>query len=325
MSKKYTFLNLAIEVLEQTDFPLTTSMIWEKAGKMGLIQKLDSQGKTPFHTLCALLYSLTKENSHPVIKRFSRRPATFGVRGRKYPILSNVELIDENTPEDECKEEQTGERKDERDIHPLLTKFVRNNNHFRCYTKTIFHEDSIKQRKGLAKWNHPDMVGVYFPFANNEFSEKTLELLGMLKENMCKLFSFEIKRELNSSNYKQYFFQAVSNSSWAHEGYLVTLHLKEDEDLRNDLERLTHAFGIGVIVLNPDNIEQSEMIFPAQLQDRLDVDTVDVLVSTNRDFEEFVDDVITDMGRGNRIRGKYDKEFTSQEMFEHVKKHQLSK
>lgn len=315
MSKEYTFLNLALDVLTRASSPMTTSAIWEEAVKQGLDKKLKSEGKTPFNTLCALLYSITKENKHPHIERLSRRPAIFGIRKRIYENTLSEEL--------DAKSNQEKERKDERDIHPLLTKFVINNSHFKCYTKTIFHEDSIKQKKGLAQWNHPDMVGIYFPFFENELGEKTLELLDVLQENIYKLFSFEIKRELNLSNYKQYFFQAVSNSSWAHEGYLVTLHLKEDAELKQDLERLNHAFGIGIIVLNSENVDQSEILFPARFNSRLDIDTVDTLIEHNKNFEEFIDDIVADIKDGKKVRGKYDPELSEKEISLHVKRHHL--
>jgi hypothetical protein len=40
-----------------------------------------------------------------------------------------------------------------------------------------------------------------------------------------RLWSFEVKKELNSSNVRKSFFQAVSNSSWANEGYLVAVSI----------------------------------------------------------------------------------------------------
>lgn len=35
----------------------------------------------------------------------------------------------------------------ERDLHPLLTSFVYGDSHFKCYTKTIYHEKSNKDKK----------------------------------------------------------------------------------------------------------------------------------------------------------------------------------
>lgn len=43
-------------------------------------------------------------------------------------------------------------------------------------------------------------------------------------------------------------FQAVSNSSWANEGYLVVLQ-EIDSEVLSELRRLNQSFGIGVIKL----------------------------------------------------------------------------
>src|SRR5262249_42218166 len=63
-----------------------------------------------------------------------------------------------------------------------------------------------------------------------------------------RLFSFELKKQVDRINYREYFFQAVSNSSWAHEGYLVTCAVQQQDDLLSELERLSASFGIGIIV-----------------------------------------------------------------------------
>lgn len=56
------------------------------------------------------------------------------------------------------------------------------------------------------------------------------------------------------------FFQAVSNSSWANEGYLVASSITES--VSEELRILSDLHGIGVIVLNLDNIMKSEIMLP---------------------------------------------------------------
>ena len=47
-----------------------------------------------------------------------------------------------------------------------------------------------------------------------------------------KIYSFEMKKYLSIANLREYYFQAVSNSSWANEGYLVALNIdKNDKEL----------------------------------------------------------------------------------------------
>ena len=96
-------------------------------------------------------------------------------------------------------------------MHILLSTFVKNNENFKCVTKTIMHEKSKKEEKGKNEWLHPDIVGVYYPFY--DYSENVLKLF-KISETPYKLFYFELKKELNYRNLREYYFQAVSNSSW---------------------------------------------------------------------------------------------------------------
>ncbi|GAA7374117.1 hypothetical protein ID0623_06460 [Helicobacter pylori] len=60
----------------------------------------------------------------------------------------------------------------ERDLHPFLTYMAFHNENLKCYTKTIFHEESLKSPKGMDRWLYPDMVGVRFLHA--EWSNENL-------------------------------------------------------------------------------------------------------------------------------------------------------
>jgi len=169
----------------------------------------------------------------------------------------------------------------------------------------------IKKRKsGINKWLHPDIVGVHFPFES--YTENTLKLFDILKVNPYKLYSFELKKELNFSNLRECYFQAVSNSSWAHEGYLVALNLSDGTDLIDEIRRLNNAFGVGVIRLNQEHFMQSEILFSAKERDSLDWDTVNRLVAENPDFRKFLDDLMEDITVG-KVKSTYDKIFTTEE------------
>lgn len=154
---------------------------------------------------------------------------------------------------------------------------------------------------------HPDIVGVYYPFY--DYSENVLKLF-KISETPYKLFSFELKKELNYRNLREYYFQAVSNSSWSNEGYLVAL--KIDNSIYDELRRLNNSFGIGIIKLNPKNIFQSEILFSAREHKNLDWDTIDRLAVENEDFISFIEDLYLDT-QANKIRGKYDKTFDTEE------------
>ena len=152
-------------------------------------------------------------------------------------------------------------------------------------------------------------MGIHFPF--DDYSDETLKLQRMVGSRQYKLYSFEMKTILNFSNLREFYFQAVSNSSWAHEGYLVALEIDEDESFRAELKRLNNAFGIGVIKLNAENVSQSEVLLNAKQNVNLDWDTIDRL-SENPDFKQFISDIKDDAEVG-KIKSQYDKVYYDDE------------
>ena len=120
-----------------------------------------------------------------------------------------------------------------------------------------------------------------------------------------KLYSFELKRELNFSNLRESFFQCVSNSSWANESFLVASHISENEDFRDELARLCTSFGIGVIRLNTEDPHSSEILIPSKFKDVIDWETVNKL-TMNSDFKEFIDTVKTDLNSKKIHKKEYD-------------------
>ena len=292
----YSFLTLAKDVLEKENVPLSVEEMWETAKQLGLLEKLSSSGKTPIRTLSARIYVDIKNNVDTIFEQVSKRPAKFFLKGR------TVEFKDYK---DKQKQEKTLHKHKfgERALHILLSSFVNSDEHFKCSTKTIYHEISKREKSGKNKWLHPDIVGVHFPF--DSFTENTLKLFDILKVNPYKLFSFEMKIDINLGNLREYYFQAVSNSSWAHEGYLVALHIADDPELIDEMRRLNNAFGIGVIRLDAEHFMQSEILFSAKEKETLDWDTINRLVDTNPDFKKFLDDLMEDIKIG-KIKSQYD-------------------
>ncbi len=302
-----TFIELAIEVLSIVKRPLSEREIWNEANKMNISDNVKSKGKTPWKTLGARIYTDIKDNPNTRFIQVSKRPAKFYLRD--FEALESNELNNENVLYIES-DIQENKNFNERDLHPLLVRFLYSNQHFKCYTKTIYHENSSKRQKGYNEWLHPDLVGIYFPF--DDYSLETRKLQEAFKISSFKLFSFEMKIKLNFTNLREYYFQAVSNSSWAHEGYLVALDIEEDGLLYDELRRLNNAFGIGVIKLNPMEIEQSEILFLSKERDIIDMDTVDRLAGENKDFRCFMNDIIEDIKVG-KVKSTYDKVYADDE------------
>lgn len=167
----------------------------------------------------------------------------------------------------------------ERSLHKLLATYLLKRN---ILSKTIFHESSSRTDQAQ-KWVHPDMVGVEF----NEFQESATRSLLKATESKeyMDLYSYELKRTIeNDHQLKEYFFQALSNSSWANYGYLVAFEI--NEDIMEEMERLNRSFGIGVIKLSPYQ-DDTTILFPAR-KNELDYYTIDKLCRINQDFKDFI-------------------------------------
>jgi hypothetical protein len=303
MDKQYTFIDLIKDVFTEIKTPLTPEEIWENAQKLSLDKRLKSTGKTPWATIGARLYvDIKEEGDKSVFVQVSKRPARFLLRSIN---IDPKVLQNEINKKEEVEIKKNKESNfNERDLHPLLVKYVYSDPHFNCYTKTIYQENSIRKPKGANEWLHPDLVGVYFPF--NDYSRETMKLQNALDVSSIKLFSFEMKKHLDYSNLRQCFFQAVSNSSWANEGYLVCLKIDEDPDFKNELQRLANAFGIGIIKLNAENISESEIVCSARYNENIDWDTLNRLAEDSPDFNKFISDLTEDIALA-KVKSNYDK------------------
>lgn len=295
-----SFLELAEQVIKTVNLPLTVNEIWEKAVELGLDQELNKKGKTPWATLGARLYVSIRDDQASRFQPLGKRPTRFGLKNVKYPAIEPVHELTEVAQANKI------EKYHERDLHPLFVKFADAYFHFRgAKFNTIFHEGSAKAKKGYNKWIHPDIVGVYYSF-NDKLSDYEKVIINFQKDfslTSIKLFSFEVKIRLSISNLREYYFQAVSNSSWANEGYLVAL--KIDDEVIEEARRLANSFGIGLIKIDIENIEEGEIIVPARFKKELDVDAMDRLAGENKDFAAFLQNIMDD-NKVCKVNSKYD-------------------
>ncbi|MCE3047341.1 HTH domain-containing protein [Helicobacter kayseriensis] len=317
MARGYTFLDLAEEVLGKAKIPLACKEIWEKALEFGLVSKLGSVGKTPWQTLYAILYVGVK-NEHFPLMIVSKKPTKFWLKSRQEE-LDSKEL--QKSIQLQIQKEEKANQKNycERDLHPLLVKFLKESEEFNLCCKTIYHEESKKQKSGKNRWIHPDIVGVHFPFG---FQEQTTELLKNFAQTPYELYSFELKIRIDFSNLRECYFQAVSNSSWANEGYLVVLECDESQEFMDELWRLNNAFGIGVIKLNADNLLDSEVLIPSDEREQLDFKTIDLLVGENPNFRNFIESINRNIKVSDSnylIEKDFDRVFEDLEMKTYIK------
>ena len=320
-----TFLELAEEVLKDAKEPLTYKQIWEnaKSEPQELYKKVGSKGDTPEHTLrVSITNDINKNGENSKFIFATEKPRTFWLKERKNELPPILEKLKQKIQETQEKEIEEKYKFKEREIHPLLVNFINNDEDFNIRAKTIHHESSKKEEKGKNRWNYPDIVGVRFPFDNEKMSGATLDLLQNINQIQYKLYSFELKIIINFSNLKECYFQAVSNSSWANEGYLVAFDI--DVNVIEELKRLKASFGIGVIQLDIKELKP-KIILPSS-QRELDIETLNMLVNDSPDFNIFIEDInniikAKSSNLVNQIKDSFDKVFDSaEELREYIEK-----
>jgi hypothetical protein len=304
------FLEFAERVIREENKPLTLKEIWEIGVQKGYDKQLKLTGKTPWATISALLYYDMKDNPDktPFIK-LNLKPRKFYLK----TLSQNYDIVKtEKEQESNIIKKEIGYS--ERDLHKFLSYYVYT--YHSVYTKTIFHESSSK--KGYAQWSHPDIVGVYFSF--EQWEPETIDISKDIGNLAIKLYSYEVKKYLNFSNLRESFFQAVSNSSWANEGYLVTAEIYPDDEFMDEIKRLSNSFGIGLITLDVSDPDSSEIIYPARQKEIIDIDTINKITQINPDFKEFLKRIKIDLNSREIRKEKYDPIFDVEDLIKTIKK-----
>lgn len=170
----------------------------------------------------------------------------------------------------------------EEELYPILINYLKTEK--KLYCQRIDDKRSRNQGgRGSNHWLHPDIV------AMQPLDRGWDSLIKPCTDNRSRvrLWSFEVKKKLNTANVRESFFQAVSNSSWANEGYLVSAEISEN--IEEELKMLSSLHGIGVILLNSDNPSESEIIFPAHTRIEVDWQSVNRILKENSDFKEYIE------------------------------------
>ncbi|GAA7088715.1 COG2958 family protein [Helicobacter pylori] len=256
----------------------------------------DYGGNTPDQSVSAAIYTALKKGEELPFCKVQEKPVLIALKGAaKEPVLNAQ------------KSSAPGAKiAHERNLHPFLTYMACHNENLKCYTKTIFHEGSSKSPKGMDRWPYPDMVGVRFLHA--ELSNENLIAFSKKFDTLpVKLVSFELKKEISVNNCRECYFQAISNSSWANEGYLVGHHIDtHNPKLMDLLKRLHASFGIGVIDLRTDE-DKSAILLNAKYKEKIDYTVALELSEKNEEFSGFLKSVVDyDPKNQNRYKDEFD-------------------
>lgn len=219
---------------------------------------------------------------------------TTGGRPRKY-------YYTEETDEDEAEETEEGlddtqtvnqEKHLEHELYPKVWVFLENefrvhgqsDNEHKIHGKRIDERRSLKTYgKDANKWLHPDLVVMEDLTA--DWDGEVQECVRDYPDKKARLWSFEVKLRISRSNIRKWFFQTVSNSSWANYGYLVAAEL--DDEATRELQMLSALHGIGFILLNPENPVESQVLIPAR-ERAIDWDAASRLAEVNPDFKDYI-------------------------------------
>ena len=310
--------NLAVakEVLEKANQPLNPTQFYHWAVELGLADRLTYSGKTPNATFGAYIYMDLKNNPNTIFEIVQTKPKLLiKLKAQNVQINNKIEL--------EQIKPQEKSTYHERDLHPLLVNFVFSNENFYARSKTIFHEKSKNSSKGTDKWLYPDIVGVNFEY--DDFDNAVSQFVSRYDKLPIKIYSFELKKELTVANFRECYFQAVSNSSWANEGYLVAAQIDTtDEELTNLMKRSNQSFGIGIIHLNIEEPAQSEILLSAQFKQKLDYTVMNELSDKNPNFKDFLKTIHDfDPKQEHRYKGEFDKVFNEEEMENYKKEKKI--
>jgi len=180
--------------------------------------------------------------------------------------------------------ETTTTRLAESDLYPVLVGFLESE-----YPAKGFRIDEKRSSNtygaGANKWLFPDVVAL--EDLTQDMQEEVVTAIRESRDRQLRLWSFEVKLLINRSNARETYFQAVSNSSWANFGYLVTSAI-EGVDTLKELRILYAVHGIGLIRLDTENPAESEILVPAREKSDVEWPMCSRLAIENKDFRAFM-------------------------------------
>lgn len=300
-----TALELSKKVLKETKIPMNPEEIWSYAASKDYVKDCNLKGKTPAHTIGAQIYTDISKRADSPFYKYSVKPQKFGLLELRNSYQHVVNPGSVTTVKSAF---------NERDLHPLVVAFLRSDEHFHAYAKTIFHEKSTKTSKNAEKWLHPDIVAVHYAF--EDLDKNVVDLAARVGESVIRLYSFELKKSITLDNVREFYFQAVSNSSWANEGYIVAPRISDDAI--QQLVKLNASFGIGVIRLNLADVYQSEILIPSKEVETLDLGLMDDLVRINPDFNGFIMNIHKTLKTDEPVASHYDDILDSGELSDYI-------
>jgi len=201
---------------------------------------------------------------------YYRRPVQ-----QQVPIIVDKEAV---TPARDHSEDELGrDGQLEEKFRAFFLRYVRLENRFPA---RIDHLTAQRRQAGVNKWKFPDAVVLTWDVGDSSdtgfsLDRSALEVKRGLGEQPFRLSSIELKVELSLGSFREFFFQCVSNSMWAHSSQLAVACPVSDALLANELRRLGASYGVGI----------STFDFSRKTLEDLPTAT-DIMLMPDRDFEQ---------------------------------------
>ncbi|GAA7656534.1 hypothetical protein JP0143_13240 [Helicobacter pylori] len=130
-------------VLEIIKEPIKVTEIYHKTKELfekGEIESMfDYGGNTPGSSVSAAIYTALNKGEELPFLKVQEKPVLIALKDVPKEPVSNAQ-----------KSSAPGVKiAHERNLHPFLTYMAFDNENLKCYTKTIFHEGSLKSPKGM--------------------------------------------------------------------------------------------------------------------------------------------------------------------------------
>lgn len=294
---KKTLKQIVLSILEESEKSLTAreiaEIITDKEPEFCENKKKNTTRKTEKELFEQLVHEINSMYKRRLEKQSIYRTAD---RPKKYFYSSVVEDKEEYPAEN--KPTGVKNQQKEKELYPKLAQFCKS---IEIKTLRIDEKKTSKVNgSNYNKWLHADVVG--FKDLSSNYNKVTKECFINNSNEKSALYSFEVKDGIiRRSQLREYFFQTVSNSSWANYSYIVSEGI--EEDAKEELQLLCASFNIGYIQLNREEPLESDIIIQAQKTD-LDWDMID-RISVNPDFSQFLYNISKEYG--NHTKEEYAK------------------
>lgn len=265
--------------------PLTDQEIWDMGKSMGLTKdlKINSEEKA----LTNIRWNIQQEIGGKYDKAGRAPTRYFLVTVENQSTNDAVTRKEEAIAQKEAEIEKQFDKKRQNEkveegLYPKLIEYLMSQDgNVRC--KQIDHTKSSKQSdvRKQNMWVYPDLISIQFPSGLNQI---TAQALRIFNEKSYKVSSYEVKINITKGSLREQYFQAVSNSTWANEGYLVAAEIQDDPALRETIFALNNLFGIGVIQLNEENPSKSKIVVHAKPRENIDAMALNHLIKNNADI-----------------------------------------